>query len=242
MNMAGGNPAVSSAGASPTVFVSYSHDSEGHKARALAFSDQLRAWGVDCHIDRFYEHSPPREGWPQWCRKQVQNSAFVLVICTETYNRRFEGEEDNVHGSGAKWEGFVITQELYDDQGKNDKFIPIVFGADDFGHIPIVLRSTNRYDVNTDKGFQNLFRHITRQPSTPISRLGALQRLPPLKRPTNPDLPQAEAQGPGGPKMVATNAAESIVSPTFAQGMALLRQAVCEHQEPFIDVSGVRKT
>ena len=182
---------VSSANASPTifipkVFVSYSHDSDGHKASALNFSDRLRAEGVDCHIDRFYEHAPPPEGWPQWCQKRVQHSDFVLVICTQTYNRRFAGEEEHGHGSGATWEGFVITQELYDAQGKNAKFIPVVFGADNFGHIPIVLRSTNRYDVSTEDGFEDLFRHITRQPSTPISRLGALRRLPPLKRPTNP--------------------------------------------------------
>jgi hypothetical protein len=107
----------------PSVFISYSHDSPAHRDRILALSDRLRADGVDCRIDQ-YEESPP-EGWPQWCDRQVETSAFVLVVCTEIYLRRFKGEEVPQIGLGVIWEGHIITQELYNAQGRNTKFIPV---------------------------------------------------------------------------------------------------------------------
>ncbi len=71
----------------PEVFISYSHDSREHMERVLALSNRLRADGVDCHLDQ-YETSPP-EGWPRWTVNQFEKADFVLVVCTEIYNRRF---------------------------------------------------------------------------------------------------------------------------------------------------------
>jgi len=120
------------------VFISYSHDSEEHKDRVQALSDRLRADGIDCIIDQ-YETSPP-EGRPRWCNNQIEEADFVLVVCTEIYERRFNGIDSTRKGKGAKWEGAIITQELYDYQGRNKKFIPIIFIPKDENHIPIILR------------------------------------------------------------------------------------------------------
>src|SRR6266568_6694830 len=106
------------------VFISYSHDSDEHKDRVLELSDRLRGDGVDCRIDQ-YEQSPA-EGWPQWCDRQIEKSIFVLVACTKIYLHRFNGEEEPGRGLGGTWEGHIITQELYNAQGKNTKFIPIL--------------------------------------------------------------------------------------------------------------------
>jgi hypothetical protein len=103
----------------PKVFISYSHDSPDHKNAILTLSDRLRREGIDCAIDQ-YEQSP-EEGWPRWCEKQVEQANFVLVACTETYLRRFRGGEAPGKGLGGTWEGHIITQELYNAQGKNTK-------------------------------------------------------------------------------------------------------------------------
>ena len=76
----------------PRVFISYSHDSSEHKERVLDFSDRLHDDGIDCSLDQ-YEESPS-EGWPQWRFNQIQSATFVLVVCTENYERRFRGVED----------------------------------------------------------------------------------------------------------------------------------------------------
>ena len=76
----------------PTVFISYSHDSPEHTDRVLAFANWLREDGIDCTLDQ-YETSPP-EGWPKWMDRHIAKSDFVIVICTETYYRRVMGEEE----------------------------------------------------------------------------------------------------------------------------------------------------
>ena len=82
----------------PTVFISYSHDSEEHQDRVLKFSNKLREEGIDCSIDQ-YEDSPA-EGWPKWMDRSVKKSDFVLVVCTKTYYDRVMGEDEN--GMGIK--------------------------------------------------------------------------------------------------------------------------------------------
>ena len=126
---------------SPRVFISYSHDSEEHKARVLAFSDRLRdggtegMGGIDCQID--HEEVWPEDGWPHWCSTQLEESKFVLVICTETYLRRYKKQEVPGRGLNVTFEGHIIAKELYNAQGNNKKFIPIIFAEDDRKHIPL---------------------------------------------------------------------------------------------------------
>lgn len=125
-------------------------------------SERLRGDGVDCRIDQ-HEESPP-EGWPRWCRNQVQESQFVLVACTETYQRRYEGKEEAGKGLGGQWEGFVITLELYKKAAKNDKFIPLIFSAGDAKCIPDELTGATYYNPSATDGYDRLFRRVTGQP------------------------------------------------------------------------------
>jgi tetratricopeptide (TPR) repeat protein len=162
-------------------FISYSHDSAAHKNRVWDLCERLRNDGIDCRIDQ-HEFSPP-EGWPRWCRNQVQESQFVLVVCTETYKRRYEGKEVAGTGLGAKWEGFVITQDLYEAEGKNIKFIPVVFTPDDAQHIPLELRGATHYDLSIPEAYDNLFRHLTNQRAREKSPVAMqLRPMPPVAR------------------------------------------------------------
>lgn len=164
----------------PTVFISYSHDSEGHKNRVYNLSERLRADGIDCHLDQ-YEVAPP-EGWARWTRNQIRQADLVLVVCTETYERRYEGTEAAGKGAGAKWEGGLITQELYESEGRNSKFIPVVFSARDKSHIPRELRQGTFHVVDSEKGYEGLYRHLTEQPAAVKGPLGKLRPMPALKR------------------------------------------------------------
>jgi tetratricopeptide (TPR) repeat protein len=156
------------------VFISYSHDSPVHVDRVLALSNRLREEGVDCRIDQ-YEQSPA-EGWPQWCERQVEQSTLVLVACTETYLRRFKGEETPQIGLGVTWEGHIITQDLYDAQGSNTKFIPILFTKEDEQFVPKPLRSTSRYQLSDN--YEQLYRRLTNQHLTPMPALGEFKPMP----------------------------------------------------------------
>jgi tetratricopeptide (TPR) repeat protein len=172
----------------PKVFISYTHDSVEHMDRVLALSNRLRLEGIDCRIDQ-HEQSPS-EGWPLWCDRQVEKSVFVLVACTETYLRRFKGEEAPGIGLGATWEGHFITQELYNAQGKNSKFIPIIFLREDAAHIPIDLQGATRYAVPDE--YELLYRRLTDQPLVTMPPLGSMKPMP--ARAELPSLPKLERQ------------------------------------------------
>jgi tetratricopeptide (TPR) repeat protein len=163
------------------VFISYSHDSAEHKDRVWDLCERLRNDGIDCRVDQ-HEVSPP-EGWPRWCRNQVRESQFVLVVCTETYKQRYEGKAPPGEGKGAKWEGFIITLELYEAEGRNAKFIPIIFSPQDAQHIPLELRAATRYDLSAPDGYDNLLRHLTNQPARKKSEVAPqIRAMPPLAR------------------------------------------------------------
>jgi SEFIR domain len=159
----------------PKVFISYSHDSAAHKDRVLALADRLRDDGIDCNIDQ-YEQSPAA-GWHRWMLNEVEAADLVLIVCSETYDRRFRGREEAGKGKGAIWEGGVVIQELYDAQGLNSKFIPIVLTADDSKFIPSPLRSATYYRVIAANDYELLYRRLTNQHSTPKQEIGKLRQL-----------------------------------------------------------------
>ena len=160
------------------VFISYTHDSAQHKDQVLKLADRLCSEGVDCYIDQ-YETSPP-EGWARWMVNQIESSGFVLVVCTETYERRFNGHEEAGKGLGGQWEGAVVTQNLYDDAAQNTKFIPIVFSSEDARYIPRILRSATYYRVDTTDGYDDLYRRLTDQRRVVKPPIGERRVLSPL--------------------------------------------------------------
>jgi RNA polymerase sigma factor (sigma-70 family) len=166
----------------PKVFINYSHNfqSSDYKDRILILSNRLREDGIDCNIDQ-YEESPP-EGWQRWMLNQVEQSDFVLIACTEEYDRRFRGKEELGKGKGVTWEGGVIIQELYDAQGQNSKFIPIILNPEDANFIPSPLRSATNYRLQDDDGYESLYRRLTSQPRNRKPQLGKLQTLAPRDR------------------------------------------------------------
>ena len=156
----------------PIVFISYSHDNKIHLDRVLALSNKLRSEGIDCILDQ-YEESPP-EGWPKWMDKNVRNSDFVLVICTETYYNKVIGNDEN--GKGIKWESTLIYQQLYNSASNNTKFIPVLFKDGKFEYIPEPLQGATFYDVDNVNDFNKLYWRL-RGINNPKPELGKLREL-----------------------------------------------------------------
>lgn len=158
----------------PKVFISYSHDADTHCERVFHLAQHLRDEGVECLIDQHIVN--PSGGWGRWMMDNVEESDFVLVVATETYNRRFRGKEEPGKGKGAQWEGAIITQQLYDANGKNDKFVPIIFEDDEAEHIPMPLRSATYYNVSNSTGYDKLYFYLTNQPPYVPTPLGQIRK------------------------------------------------------------------
>ena len=114
------------------IFISYTQESGQHSARALALSNALREAGFDCDIDQYHVN----QRWPTWMEERIEWADNVLVICTQTYLRRWKGEEKDGVGLGAQWESLLTKQYLYESPKRNDKFVPVVFEQADLAFIP----------------------------------------------------------------------------------------------------------
>lgn len=135
------------------VFISYAWEDPAFSEKVLDFSNKLRKNGIDAIIDQYEEN--PDMGWPIWMENQIESADYVLVISTKTYFDKFKQIQD---GKGVSWEISSIYQSLYNLQGHNDKFIPVVFCEDDKN---FVLKALQPYTIyNLENQFEKLRNRI----------------------------------------------------------------------------------
>lgn len=157
------------------VFISYSHDSSEHKVKVLELANRLRRDGVDANLDRYVDF--PEEGWPRWMRSQIEEADAVLIICSAIYKRRFDGDESPGKGLGARWEGLILTQSLYDDLAQNKgRFVPVLLDDTPDAAIPSVLRPFTYFRIPDQ--YEQLYRLITKQPAVVGPPIGSIRQLP----------------------------------------------------------------
>lgn len=161
-----------------TVFISYSHDSDEHRERVLSLSERLRADGIATILDRYVEKGSPSEGWPRWMMNGLNAATHVLCVCTETYHRRFLGQEVPDKGKGVDWEGALVTQALYDARSRTNKFVPLLFARSDESHIPEPLRPQTHYLLDSKDGYQALYDALLDQAGVEPGTVGELKRKP----------------------------------------------------------------
>ena len=178
----------------PRVFLSYSHDSAEHENRVLSLANRLRREGVDARIDQ-YDPAPPK-GWPLWMDLEIQKADFVLLACTETYLRRVEGGDDPGKGLGVVWESTLIYNLLYVSDAPVQKFIPILWDPESKAYIPSPLRGMTHYQVSIPGGYENLYRHLTKQPRHLAPTLGCLTSLPAIEPQSYPPSPVPVVDAP----------------------------------------------
>ncbi len=187
-------------GEAPRVFISYSHDSKEHMNRVLELSNDLRKHGIDSHLDQ-YEVSPP-EGWPKWMDRRMNETHFVLVVCTERYFARVRDAEEEGKGLGVRWESTLAYQDIYDAGSENVKFIPVLFDRADSRFIPRPLRGATRYCLDTEDGYWELYRRLTNQPRALKPDIGDIVTLPAMScRDRVTDFPPPPVTGPVPPRV-----------------------------------------
>ena len=134
----GMSDAVAAVGAHrPRVFISYSHDSLNHMERVVAFSNRLRANGIESVVDRYFEDTLDMR-WTDWMNQEIEAADFVLVVATPGYAQRLKPGGQMSQG-GTNFEGVIITQVLYQSLGFNKKFFAVYFEDGDRLSIPVYL-------------------------------------------------------------------------------------------------------
>ena len=214
------------------VFISYSHDSPAHRDQVLALSERLRRDGIDTGLDRYIEGSPV-QGWPRWMLDQLDAADSVLVVCTETYYRRFRGHAPPGTGRGVDWEGALITQELYDSRSRTLKFVPVFLAAPDPRWIPEPLRAISHYRLDSAEHYQALYDFLLGQSAVLPGALGVpLHQARPQGRalefgPSATSAPSAPPANPAAPSVPALAASAGplraglVLAALAALGVAL---------------------
>lgn len=203
-------------GSGPRVFISYSHDSEEHRAVVLSLCERLRKDGISADLDQ-YVKGTPSVGWPRWMRDRLQNSDFVILVCTENYYQRFWGEA--AEGRGVSFEGAIVTQDLYGRHGENTKFIPVTLAKDASKFVPEQLRATTSYELTSEVAYQALYDYLLGQSGIEPASVGeprrrARPRGSPLEFPQQASSSAHQSPSPpAGPSSMAP-ATTTVVSPS----------------------------
>ncbi len=147
-------------------FISYSWDSDDHKAWVRALGERLRADGVEADLDQWA--AVPGDQLPQFMERAIANHSFVLIVCTPRYKAKSEARE-----GGVGYEGDIITGELL--QSRNHrKFIPVLRFGDWSASAPswlagkyfIDLRDGDRYEAQYEDLLSTL--HGSRPTAPPV--------------------------------------------------------------------------
>jgi hypothetical protein len=78
-------------------------------------------------------------------------------------------------GRGVLWEAKLIYNSLYPEDSKVQKFIPILFAGGQSSHIPLPIRGSTYYQIDSPEGYENFYRHLTGQPRREKPTLGKLK-------------------------------------------------------------------
>ena len=144
---------------SPTVFVSYSHDSQEHKQWVLEFATRLRNSGVDAILDQW--DLGPGGDLPHFMELSISRSARVIMVCTDRYD-----EKANAGHGGVGYEKMIVTADLLKTIGST-RVIPVVSQAG-LAKLPTFLGSKLFVDLSTadrfETGMDQLLRDILNAP------------------------------------------------------------------------------
>lgn len=129
----------------PTVFVSYSHDSREHKQWVAQFATALMEKHVQVIFDQW--DLEPGDDVPKFMERAVKAADRVLMICTEPYVRKA-----NDGKGGVGYEAMIVTGELVRDLGTR-KFVPIIRQGGGEPVVPDCVGTRLWVDFSKDEDF-----------------------------------------------------------------------------------------
>ena len=129
----------------PTVFVSYSHDSEQHEAWVLKLASDLRSHGVNAILDRWDLRLGSDLRF--FMENGLSSANLVLCICSENYVQKVDSGV-----GGAGYEGMIMSQPLLSNANL-EYVIPIVRNNPSFSKVPRAFGSKLYIDFSDDSHY-----------------------------------------------------------------------------------------
>lgn len=153
----------------PECFISYSWDSEEHKAWVRSFAETLQRSDVYVHLDQW--DAKLGMDLPQYMGNSIRESDFVILVCTPRF-----AEKANKGAGGVGYEKSIVTGEIFTSSCRQTKFIPIIREGFPSASLPSYLKSKLYVDFTIDSefqsGFEQILRHLHESPSVSRPPLG----------------------------------------------------------------------
>ena len=148
----------------PTVFISYSHDSDEHKNWVLQLATRLRSNGVDVILDRW--NLKFGSDVASFMERGLSSSVRIVCVCSETYVRKA-----NEGKGGAGYEKQIMTAEYINDQNTN-WVIPLIRNNSGEKKTPTFLAGRLYISFEEpllyESKYEELLRDILDEPLLPI--------------------------------------------------------------------------
>lgn len=154
-------------------FISYSWaDGKLHTDWVLKLAnDLIKIWGVEIILDQY--ELATGHNLTGFMDKGLLTSDKVIIICSPSYKSK---AEERVRGTGYEYS--LISQELFNSQNKNLKFIPVLRIGSSQDSIPGYLASLVYFNMVDDNEYQSnlqkLARDIWDEPELKKPELGAI--------------------------------------------------------------------
>lgn len=184
----------------PLLFISYSHDSDEHKAWVLKLATDVRANGVDATLDQW--DLAPGQDVAAFMERGIVNASRVLMICTSPYVEKAEAGT-----GGVGYERLIVTAEVVQSVDTK-KFIPVVRANSGEVKVPRFLGPRLYIDFSDDAQYdaklEELLRELLGSPSLVKPPLGSS----PFSGTPSPGIVALRSTGPTG----VTNAGAPVLS------------------------------
>ena len=152
----------------PSVFISYSWDSDEHRAWVLSLANRLAKNYIYVYLDR-YDLTAGKD-MTHFMENAVSKSKHVLIILTPNYKLKAEKRK-----GGVGYETSIITAQIFKDN-LSDKFIPILKDGTIETSVPVFLSTKINIDMTKEsdfkKSFEQLLRTIHHEPLITRPQLG----------------------------------------------------------------------
>lgn len=140
----------------PVVFISYSWDDEPHKEWVLELAGKLTNDGIQVLLDRY--SLKPGRNLPHFVERSISEADRVLIIFTPNYKLKADKRT-----GGVGYEYSIMNAELYQNQTKNEKIIPILRSGEMVESIPTFMHQFIHLDLRNDQKFENSYSDLLRE-------------------------------------------------------------------------------
>lgn len=139
----------------PKIFISYSHDSDAHKAWALKLATDLVEKGIEVIFDQW--DLTLGQDIAAFMEESVSTADRVLLVCTEKYVAKANDGQ-----GGVGYERLIVSREIVE-KIDTKKFIPLTRAAGTPPKLPNFLGARRYLDFSNDAQYEDRIEELARE-------------------------------------------------------------------------------